>query len=69
MIDRDSLKQLGWADELIEAATHVAGALPQPVAGLPGACTVDLGIGAAATADEVDLSKGPPVALAEPVLG
>ena len=50
MIDRETLKRLGWSDELISAAVQVAEGLP---ASVPDAVSDRVGTGRRTTSQEI----------------
>ncbi len=62
MIDRQTLKTLGWSDELVDAVEKAAGGLATPFELPTSAVTQELQV---LTSDALDIGDAPPVAATE----
>ncbi|MCG8605541.1 hypothetical protein MJD09_11150 [bacterium] len=59
MMDPKFLETLGWSDELIEAAQHVAAEIPSVVSAPAERVGIDFSYGGTSTSNELDLSGSP----------
>ena len=69
MIDPKTLRDLGWSEELIEAAREIASSIPDPVSAPSDVDDVRFDFGETVTSDEFDLPASPPVAETELLVG
>jgi hypothetical protein len=61
MMDADLLEQLGWSEELIEAAKRVATEIPEQPTGPAEEVAIQFDFGGTVTSNELDLTGSPPV--------